>query len=441
MAPAKKQTAGSNNHSSNINIYTTTTTAAATTTSTTTAPVTATATISPDHQERLKAEARAYALSGTKRKSPANSASKGRTNNTALSSRAARSQPSRARKPSVPPATAAALRPYKQYKPTITVPKSSNNLTTQTACSSTASSSLHSTTSSTATGGTRQPASSSPRQSVVISEDDDEYQQFVKSLLVGDDGILGFGFDDDEDFRLSDAEEEDDDDDDDDEDENEEDGDGEGQASSSDQTNEDKRHPPLDSTPQLSSPLSASPLRLPEFESTFDLEQELGSLLEEDLEAAMTTLLSKKPPAHVNNTLPIARSTSTPVSTPSPQAATSESKRGMDASKTQQLQGEKDGQHGQKLESPATPLRESARQSSRTRVTYRQSQQLRRLMTKHYQLLVQQAILSVRAAHVQKQHRDKEKSDFMSGESADDLAEILDGAVGMLQDLDQVSLT
>lgn len=51
-------------------------------------------------------------------------------------------------------------------------------------------------------------------------------------------------------------------------------------------------------------------------------------------------------------------------------------------------------------------------------------------MTGHYQLLVQQTVLCVRAAQ-------KARQKVNVGESQEDLAEILDGAVGMLQDLDQ----
>jgi hypothetical protein len=95
-------------------------------------------------------------------------------------------------------------------------------------------------------------------------------------------------------------------------------------------------------------------------------------------------------------------------------------------------------------------------------ITYRQSQQLRTLMNRHYQLLTQQAILSVRAAQHQKTGGRSLSSsystrggtssgntipdspaggstangDFLCGENENDLTEILDLAVGMLQDLD-----
>lgn len=72
-------------------------------------------------------------------------------------------------------------------------------------------------------------------------------------------------------------------------------------------------------------------------------------------------------------------------------------------------------------------------------VTKAQYDQLKDLMHKHFQLLMQQAVLAVRAAHYQKYHRSRsDRTDFMTGgETSDDMVEILDGAVGMLQDLDQ----
>ncbi|KAL7468394.1 hypothetical protein ACHAXS_008615 [Conticribra weissflogii] len=117
-------------------------------------------------------------------------------------------------------------------------------------------------------------------------------------------------------------------------------------------------------------------------------------------------------------------------------------------------------------------------------ITGHQLRSLRKTMARHHQLLLQQATLAVRAAYVQKVQKDgsvsnsnystREQSskrhktsstlenslppsrlnsrsltfctpeqnctyenDFFSGENADELAEVLDGAVGMLQDLEQ----
>ncbi len=87
-------------------------------------------------------------------------------------------------------------------------------------------------------------------------------------------------------------------------------------------------------------------------------------------------------------------------------------------------------------------------------------------MAQHYQLLLQQAVVAIRTAHYQKSSHSRSNSNHhhgkaakdhptpttttnqaqlgvdwipvTGGESSDDLAEILDGAVGMLQDLDEV---
>lgn len=249
---------------------------------------------------------------------------------------------------------------------------------------------------------------------VIIEDTDDEYQIFVKSLGL-DDSLFAALDNDDEEFHLSEVEDDDDEDDD--------EGAGAGSIDfpqcpiSATPIDPDKAE---DSTPPLSSPLSSSPMTLPDFETEVykDLEEELGSLLEEDMEAAVRSLMTSKKPGTPSQN----------IKTPS---GTSHSPKDM---RTTDKSLSKDASRP-KSESPATPLRETARQGTRTQVTYRQSQQLRRLLTRHYQTLVQQAVLAVRAAQMQKLH--KEKSDFLSGETSDDLAEILDGAVGMLQDLDQ----
>mmetsp|Transcript_31349 Transcript_31349/g.46237 ORF Transcript_31349/g.46237 Transcript_31349/m.46237 type:complete len:902 (-) Transcript_31349:440-3145(-) len=119
-----------------------------------------------------------------------------------------------------------------------------------------------------------------------------------------------------------------------------------------------------------------------EDDDPFTIETELGLLMEEDLENAVATLVSQHPPTPDNLT-------------ESP---------------------------------PRTPLRECSRSSAAT-ITQKQLSRLKNLMKRHYQLLVQQAVLSVRA--VSKKHSNH------GGESPDDLAEMLDGAVGMLQDLDE----
>jgi hypothetical protein len=390
-----------------------------------TTPDSSTATISPE-QARLKAEARAYALSGTKRKSPPTSAAASHSARAisaatamAATSRSSAHKPqlSRSRGP-IAPAPTATARPTKQLKPTIS-PCTTVAGSYKAPAGITASAALPNFPLGGSEAMNRPPAIPPSASATVFSGEDDEYERFVKSLLV-DDGLF-FGLDDDEDFRLSDAEDDDDDDDD------------------EDFLLDSQKQAVLESTPPLASPLSASPLELPDFDADFDLEQELGSLLEEDLEAAVTTLLTSKKPSTSNlSSVPASRGPSASLS--SPGATTNVAAKKGSVTKApngmQQQQLSSNQPPKTDTESPTTPLREASRQSAQTRVTYQQSQQLRRLMTKHYQLLVQQAILAVRAAHVQKQHKDK--TDFLSGETADDLAEILDGAVGMLQDLDQV---
>jgi hypothetical protein len=131
-----------------------------------------------------------------------------------------------------------------------------------------------------------------------------------------------------------------------------------------------------------------------------ELEAELGSLLEEDLEAAVSTLLA----------------------------------------------GTNHASKKTKPALPTTPLKKPTFSSSPTTstpnartqmvVTPSQVQRLQKLLTSHYQLLVQSSVLSVRAAR--KEFPAESPLVFHCGETPEDLTEILDGAVGMLQDLDQV---
>mmetsp|Transcript_23340 Transcript_23340/g.57431 ORF Transcript_23340/g.57431 Transcript_23340/m.57431 type:complete len:1134 (+) Transcript_23340:172-3573(+) len=325
--------------------------------------------VDPEHEKRIKAEARAYALSGSssaaKRKSPSTvqTSGPGPIRKVARQSKACISSiPS-----TVNPQRTDAVQNYiSDIKPKAQV-----------------------------------PVAGPPR--VTTFEGDEDYVQFVKSLNL-DDPMFAAADNDDEEFLLSDVEDDDDEDD-------------EGDLSEMDNTGLSSTAEVATSTPTLSSPLSSSPVQLPDFEASMyrDLEEELGSLLEEDLEAAVQSLMTSKTPHP-----------STAITPTSP------------SSKGPELSNQPEGTKATpdtRSESPATPLRDAARQGPRAQVTYLQTQQLRHLLTRHYQLLVQQAILGIRAAHLQK--LDKEKSDFLSGETADDLAEILDGAVGMLQDLDQ----
>jgi Myb-like DNA-binding domain len=342
----------------------------------------------PEHEARLKAEARAYALSSTsskasKRKLPSGNVGATTSTKTLTSATPSNQKPTSLgiHQPQPPPSK------VQKTTPSLIVGLPSQHLPIQ-----------------------------APSIGNVFSESDDDYMKFVRSLGLDDSSLFGGSFDnDDEDeFRLSDDEDDDSDDD-----------------------GDDDTTPVLlsvdvsgslvhnQATLALSPSLASSPIYLTDFEMDMykSLEEELGSLLEEDMEAAVHSLIPSK------------RTTvSSPLQAPtqlSPKTPT-------------MLGGQPLNKCGQPLNkspanpttvSPTTPLRETARQGTKTQVTYHQSQQLRRMLTGHYQLLVQQAVLAVRAAHTQKLN--KEKSDFLSGETADDLAEILDGAVGMLQDLDE----
>lgn len=328
----------------------------------------------PIDPEQLKAEARAYALSGSTGSSSSGSSKRKSPPSTNGKATSKSSKPG----PSTKPTSLSIHRPEGQMAKVIT-PKPAMKAST--------------------------PTLQAPNN--MFAEDDDDYVRFVKSLGL-DDSFFATLENDDEDFHLSDIEDEDDDD---------FDTQLEGDDENEEATSANKSSNVMESTPPLSSPLSSSPIALPDFESDMyrDLEEELGSLLEEDMEAAVQSLMtSKKPttPSTAKAATPSPKTSKTSGKKPPPKACANNNQ-----------------------ESPATPLRDAARQGKRAQVTYQQSQQLRRLLTRHYQLLVQQAVLAVRAAHLQKIN--KEKSDFLSGETSDDLAEILDGAVGMIQDLDQ----
>ena len=217
---------------------------------------------------------------------------------------------------------------------------------------------------------TTNPMSSPPsaRRKISPLPEDDDYTRFVQSLGMEDPILMASPLllgDDEEDFELTDLDESDDED-------------------------VDDSH------------LQPSPLEDYPFEHDFytELEAELGSLLEEDLEAAVSTLL-----AGTNKK----NSPGTP-STPDHKISTEAS-------------------------TPTTPLRDAAR-TSFTVVTPHQVQQLQQLLRGHYQLLLQNSVLAVRAAR--KRYEEDSSEKFYGGETPEDLTEILDGAISMLQDLDQV---
>lgn len=223
------------------------------------------------------------------------------------------------------------------------------------------------------------------------SEEDQDYLRFVQSLGE-DDPMMAATLqsllvdEDEEEFVLTDLEDDDDDED--------------------DELMEEATSSP---TARTSTAPPGSPLFM-EHDFYSELEAELGSLLEEDLEAAVSTLL-----AGTNNT----NKKSSPKTTAAP---TTPMKKPTTTSTSS---------------SPATPLGEAAasRQAQMV-VTPAQVQRLQKLMTSHYQLLVQSAVLSVRASR--KEFPAESPLVFHCGETPEELTEILDGAVGMLQDMDQV---
>jgi hypothetical protein len=127
-----------------------------------------------------------------------------------------------------------------------------------------------------------------------------------------------------------------------------------------------------------------------------ELELELGGLLEEDLENIFADLLGgskEAPPAH------------------------------------EPAQHEARPQY--------SPMKEAARQPSTTVVTLAQVKRLKDLLAKHYQLLVQQSVLAVRAVQAVRMEKAQRSYEDIYSESPEELVEIIDSAVGMLQDLDQ----
>lgn len=187
-----------------------------------------------------------------------------------------------------------------------------------------------------------------------------------------------------------------------------------------------------------------------------NLEAELGSLLEEDLEAAVSTLLATPDNAMGKNRKSSAGSTHNRFHT-GPQGnkripTTPASSPGLlSGSSSFSFTPEKEGTSNS-VPSSSTVIHPPP--------TEEQIAQLTALMSEHYQILLQQSILAVRAAHINKLSKEnpsamvishehemdsskpqsrvlKSNNFFFGTETADDLAEILDGAVGMLQDLDQ----
>jgi hypothetical protein len=228
--------------------------------------------------------------------------------------------------------------------------------------------------------------------SASLQDEDQDYLLFVQSLGQEEDPMMNLASlvveEEEEDFVLTDL-----DDDDDDEDED----DLLGLASFGEDIS-----PSNDATATTESTGAPSPSPLFENSDFYSqLEAELGSLLEEDLEAAVSTLLSG------SNKLDHS------------------SKQRTSHSNTTTLPPQKE----------SSPCLKGAAETPH--VTQAQVEELQQLMHSHYQLLVQSSVLAVRAAR--KEFPEESPLVFHQGETPEELTmTVLDGAVGMLQDLDQV---
>ena len=170
------------------------------------------------------------------------------------------------------------------------------------------------------------------------------------------------------------------------------------------------------------SAIMAEPIPLELLDTTLhdELEEELGWLEEEDMEAAVASLLDptmkKEEFTDHGDSSRLPRPLPMFGNEPKPS----------------------EGGDSKKDASPTKDPRETnAHSKPKTSVTTEQINQLKSLLKKHHQLLVQQSVLTVRAAHYHKYHRSRtDRAEFVaSGETSEDLVEILDAAVGMLQDL------
>jgi len=316
---------------------------------------------------------------------------------------------------------------------------------------------------------------------------DEDYAKFVKSLILEDSDVDDNGIsktkwqddeedddDDEEDFRLptfdEEEEEEDDDDDDDDDDEDmadndDDDDDDENDAASDSNEKDANKKTPGDKKPttKLSTPESSAKKRRPtslEFDLDLDLdlddfdpefyegiEEELGGLEEEDLEAAVADLIgtTSSTYAHVQKLDPTMEGNAKASQSMTGENMTSVFDSEADATnKNKQRSGPSTSHPDDSMPSaldiqPTTPLRHVTGMKTEAAVTQRQVNRLQNLLKRHYQMLIQQAVLAIHAAHLAKTQRIKDKSDFLAGENCDDLVQVLDHAIEMLQNLDQVS--
>ena len=252
-----------------------------------------------------------------------------------------------------------------------------------------------------------------------LSDEDNEYAQFVRGLLdhnPSDGNIVAWDSlvdedddDDEEEYQADDDEEE--------EDETEcMDGDSTGDAASV------KSFPSLDGFPM--DPLA--------------LEEELGWLLEEDMEAAINSLIMKETDHMIGSNGitkagPLVDSSPIPPNIASPGLVSSTDDQNVKPSS-------KIDESNDVSQAVTSNVQRNFPAPVLAQPTNAQILQLQKLMSNHYQILVQQTVLACRAAHSNRFKGVKRKhvpDFFFGGDTADDLKDIVDGAVTMLQDLDR----
>jgi hypothetical protein len=270
-------------------------------------------------------------------------------------------------------------------------------------------------------------------------------QRFVKSLGYDDWTLLKLlGEDDDEDFVVAD---DDDDENDEDDDEDEKDttatatatvGTKDGDSSQAEQQD----HSNSENEGLIDDDHASFPDLLD------DLEEELGWLEEEDMQAAVATLLDHQHVTENQNNNPgsvlqpgnqdqttseasVGPATTTMDGFPAGSITTITATPAAAATTTMATTGSN---------TPSTPLGLSSRGARMgCPVTQPQRQQLQSLLKQHYQMLLQQSVLCARAAHEQRTtsiHARRQQQQAIDSpvmpamEHSDELAEILDAAVG-----------
>ena len=181
-----------------------------------------------------------------------------------------------------------------------------------------------------------------------------------------------------------------------------------------------------------------------------ELEDELGGLEEEDLEAAVASLLgttsttfahSQKYDANMDdaNGIQDVETINSCLKLNTENSATSTSR---PKNKTDTETNDKWDYHvGSGSHAPTTPLRTVTGMRTQAAIMRQQVHRLQELLNRHYQVLIQQSVLCIHTASTNGAKRAMNKKDLMARGSYDEIAQILDASIGMLKDLDQVCKT